>query len=96
MVIRKKPEKNLNELIQTSDEAMAFIQKASVNQANLTKTHDREKKKPIMLKLWQSELEAIDAAVREYASMQPIARNRLKRHAFIIQAIFEKIDRIKQ
>ena len=94
MVIRKKPDKNEAEQIINSDQALAFIQKAAVNQVVLAKDQGKEKKKPIMLKLWQSELEAIDKAVALYASKQPLARNKLKRHAFIIKAIFEKIERI--
>lgn len=95
MAIRQKPDKAVVEKHRNSEQAMAFVQKAAVNQVGLVTDQDREKKKPIMLKLWQSELEAIDEAVKLYASLQPIARNKLKRHAFIIKAIFEKIERIK-
>jgi hypothetical protein len=91
MAIRSKPEKP--QPIDTQ-EAQAFIKKASVNQSHSEKQSGAEKKKALMLKLSQSEIEAIDAAVALLASQQTFERNKLKRHAFMIKAIFEKVEQV--
>ncbi len=91
MAIRQKPEKPTHQ--QTQD-ALAFVKKAAVNQTQEEPSIAGDTKKPITLKIWKSELAAIDEAVKALAEKQPFNRKRLKRHAFIIEAIFEKIERV--
>lgn len=95
MAIRKKPEPKpqLNPS-KHLDTALAFVQKASVNQAVAeSQTAVADTKKPIMLKLWASELAMIDEAVAMEARAQTYSRKRITRHGWIIEAIFEKIKR---
>ena len=99
MAIRKKPEPKPSSKpsIEPSKEmrvALAFVEKASVNQSILdSEETDKDTKRLINLKLWASELAQIDKAVANAAANQPYARNRITRHGWILEAIFEKIKR---
>lgn len=100
MAIRSKPAAKtaLQTKALDKESAFAFVGQAAVNQTVLDKEaapQFKDEKRRVMLKLWASELAQIDAAVAKAAEGRPQSRNRITRHGWIIQTIFEKIERSK-
>ena len=94
-MIKKKPPQaqQINPNSPDPKAAQAFASQASVNQTQIQKSGAEEKKKEVLLRLWQSEIDQIDEAVRAAAAKRSFSRQRLNRHAWIVEAIFEKIKR---
>ena len=102
MAIRKKPERTQEPLSPKMEQALAFVQKASVNQSVEEQKAEQEaeegtdRKKAMMLRLWESELARIDWAVAAEAAQHPYSKRRVNRHQWIVDAIFEKVARVEQ
>lgn len=77
-----------------SGKALAFVGKAAVNQGPAASEEESEEsKKPVLLRLWKSEIDQIEEAVERAAKKRPHSPHRYTRHAWIVEAIFEKIKR---
>lgn len=94
MAITKKPEQKAQIQVQaiSEEKARAFIKGAAVNQETVS-NEGEEKKKPLLLRLWQSEIDQIDAALASAASKKTgHSRRKITRHAWIVEAILEKLS----